>query len=180
MDVIAGSYGYVRDCEITNFKYGVVFDQAEISDVEFNVISCNEANVWLANGSEHCAPASRSNTHAYVAGQFMTTGGNSFIAAVGGTSAGSAPSFDTTFGHTTVDGSVTWSCLGPNASGQFTNRIGVRANSLLGAVYGIIDDGGVAHSIRDNNIEAASAWAMWLAGVEGGLDIQKQLHREHP
>ena len=61
------------------------------------------------------------------------------------------------------------------ASGNYTNRITVeKCQFNLGAtagIYGIIDDGGLSHTFRDNNFNGCDV-QMRIAGVQGGLVIE--------
>jgi hypothetical protein len=61
IDLIAGGWAYFALERIRvskNFKYGVIFDQAEISGLRESIIEngqaiADSANVWLTNGDEH-------------------------------------------------------------------------------------------------------------------------------
>jgi hypothetical protein len=48
---LGGSYVSVRDCFIQGFGYGIIFDQTEIADVQFNNIVGNTiGQIWLVDG----------------------------------------------------------------------------------------------------------------------------------
>lgn len=77
-----------------------------LSGVTFAAVAANSWTVVAATST------------AYVAGQIVRpSAGNGFIyvAAVGGTSSGSAPTWPTTLYTTVVDGGVTWCCIGRGA-----------------------------------------------------------------
>jgi hypothetical protein len=54
---VAGSYIKIRDCLFSGFKFGVIFDQTEVSsirDCSFIVPGItNGAGIWLVNGADH-------------------------------------------------------------------------------------------------------------------------------
>jgi hypothetical protein len=62
------------------------------------------------------APTVRVNSTAYAAESLIKVSSTVYRAVVGGTSAGSAPSFTSTVSATTADGSVVWQSLGTGAS----------------------------------------------------------------
>jgi len=61
------------------------------------------------------------------------------------------------------------------ASGNYTNRITVEKCQFnlasTAGIYGIIDDGGLSHTFRDNNFNGCDV-QMRIAGMQGGLVIE--------
>jgi pectate lyase-like protein len=54
IDQVGGSFVLIRNVSIVGFKYGIVFDQTEVSEIDlcdFEV--CSTAGIWLANGPDH-------------------------------------------------------------------------------------------------------------------------------
>ncbi len=109
---VGGSFIKVENVLVQGFKYGVIFDQSELSDIDLCDFETQLlAGVWLVNGAGHTA----------------------------------------------------------GASGGFTNRISITRNQFGGAYgtgYGIIDDGGNAHALRDNNFNGLITHGRF-AGIAG-------------
>lgn len=106
-----GTFLSIRDCVLFGGKYGIVFDQTELSDVDLcDFEGQTAAGLWLVNGAS------------------ITVG----------------------------------------ASSLYTNRISVNRCQFNGgpAVYGIVDDGGNAHSFQDNNYNGCLSHIR-AAGVQG-------------
>lgn len=109
-----GTYIYLRDVAIVGFKWGIIFDQTEVSHIDLCNIGSQEsggAAIWLANADTRTS--------------------------------GAAPGF--------------------------TNCISVTRCQINvpAGVYGIIDEGGVAHSYTCNNYNIVGPSALYLAGVAG-------------
>jgi hypothetical protein len=86
-----------------------------------------------------------------------------FVATTAGTAGSSEPSWNTTAGVTTSDGSVTWTCLG--AVGNF---------SAWGAPHALLPNAlrtnwgskaGDKHFVSDNHAETSSGWGPFIPGT---------------
>jgi len=55
---VGGSFLYLKNVAITGFKYGVIFDQSELAEIDLCDIETQwKAGVWLVNGDDHTASA---------------------------------------------------------------------------------------------------------------------------
>jgi hypothetical protein len=93
---VCGTYVYLERVRVVGFKYGIIFDQTELGDINLCEIQQQiTGGIWLLNGSDY------------------TSG----------------------------------------ASGLFTNRISIKCCQInqSSTAYGIIDDGGYAHTFDANN-----------------------------
>lgn len=85
---------------------------------------------------------SRANTTAYVVDTIVRPAtGNGFLyrAAVGGTTAGSIPTYPTVVGTTVTDGTVTWECIGSGIV-VLSGTIPTWTSSTITARYAVISD----------------------------------------
>ena len=77
-----------------------------------NVANFTSSNVPLGSSSTtlylYLNIPARANSHSYVAGNVIVVSNVIYFCSVGGTSAGSSPTFNTGRGATTTDGGVTW------------------------------------------------------------------------
>jgi len=81
--------------------------------------------------------SARADTTAYTLGQVYTSGGNAYVVSTAGTSAGSAPSFNTTAGATTTDGTAVVTSLGTSAAYSSTTAYTLSAEAgRFGVIVG--------------------------------------------
>lgn len=87
------------------------YDQqlAELADIQVH----RALGTIFGNSAAVLDYSARVDSTAYVAGDYINVSGDLFVAGNDGTSAGSAPSFDTTdYGDTTTDNDITWIYFG--------------------------------------------------------------------
>lgn len=97
------------------------------------------------------APA-RANTTAYALGATIKVGTDWYIATVAGTSAASAPAFNTAVGQTTTDGGVTWTSMG--TVNAYTVDVDYKLDTAIGRLY----------------VMPTGAIASYLAAIPNGAD----------
>ena len=177
-DQFGGTRVKVKDCLFAGFGWGVIYDQTEVASIVDNDFAINtNAHIWLVNSGDHVQLARVSNA-GYQVGQFTSVvqGGKTyaFVCSVAGVTSGSAPVFNVGIGQTTTDGAATWTALGLQSPytgyvGFFTTKIKIHGNQMQAqATPGIVDDGGIAHSIRDNYCTAGGSIASFaIASVQG-------------
>jgi len=61
---VGGSFVYVRNCNITGFAYGIIFDQTEVAEIFSNTITSNTtAQLWFVEGADHTVTAATGFTN---------------------------------------------------------------------------------------------------------------------
>jgi hypothetical protein len=112
-----GNYVNLTYVKVTGFKYGAVFDQAELADIDLcEFKSCITGGVWLVNGA------------------------------------------DRRLGTSTF----------------FTNRISIKRSQFNSNLWGIINDGGHAHTFENNNFNGGTNHIR-MSGVTSGRIINNDL-----
>lgn len=112
VDIVGGTYVYLKRLFINGFKYGTIFDQAEIADIdECDFEGQSRAGLWLVNDGDHIRAAHSGYTNSIT---------------------------------------VSNSQFNPGSSGP----------------YGIVDDGGYAHTFRGNCFNGGEN-AIRMAGTYG-------------
>lgn len=93
---------------------GIVANQySQLGSTSANPPGVRNVTSVTVVGHEHATGTARGDSTAYAVGDFYTSGGDLYVVTVAGTSAGSAPTFDTAaIGNTTADGTVTVAYLG--------------------------------------------------------------------
>ncbi len=102
-----------------------------LTTVAFGVIA---ANSWAT---------ARANSTAYTVGQVVrpsTGNGFLYMCIVAGTSAGSAPTYPTSYGGTVTDGGVTWLCIARGAVRLDADDISVATVTVTGVRYIVVYD----------------------------------------
>jgi len=124
----------------------------------------------------------RVNTTAYAKGDIFKSTTNVFIVTVAGTTAGSAPSFDTTaVGNTTTDGTATVAFIGTTSAYTVTTdyllstdaaRFGVVAGSNLGKACDLAIANGVYLSANVDYTPAANSRTQITSSGSGSVTAQ--------
>lgn len=168
---VGGTFAELLNVALTGGKFGVVFDQTELSTIrgcDIEAQLAGGAGVWLVNGPDHspgitltAAPAAGATSGTLTANWTGLTGTYNldFIETVGG--AHESRMGILTNGSTAVTwvGGLDAACNAATdaAASQFTNRILVtetQFNNGAVAYTHIVDDGGVAHEICFNNFNS--------------------------
>ena len=77
----SGSFVAIRDVQVIGNRYGIIYDQTEVSSIDRVVFeSQSKAGLWLVNGSDHAATASPYFTNRIVVrdSQFNLTGAGTY------------------------------------------------------------------------------------------------------
>lgn len=85
-------------------------------------------------------PLGRFNTTAQLVDDIVVVGGVLYRCSVAGTTAGAPPAFSTVLGTTTVDGTVTWECVGGGIELLGTNAVAWANATFTGARYLVLSD----------------------------------------
>lgn len=155
-----------RNCVITGFDRCI--------DIESytGVVSNFSANITGLHTEEFRPfiydPLPRANSTAYGVGKEVNYGYWVFTCKTAGTSAASPPTFNNTYGATTVDGTVTWTCVGRHSARWTTGRaveVGALVKPNKGSGFAAVYECTVAGT-------TGATEPGWLAsGIEYGANI---------
>lgn len=124
-------YGiHLRGFEVPNISNNIINGFDVRFDIDDNTTShkSTESVALINNHSEDFRPfindpVARANSTAYTVGQECSYGYNVYTCTIAGTSGASSPTFNTTIGNTTVDGTVTWQCVSKHSARWTTGRV---------------------------------------------------------
>jgi hypothetical protein len=135
--------------------------------------STTQANPITRDGQlnfQFLGSATRSNSTPYIAWQAGTPffnvifdGTNCQVCLIGGLSGGSTPSWQTTYGAITLDGQVSWVCVGPPMTWAASTKWFLPANGFSPPVANVNPYGGASILDSNTNVESVTS-----SGKSGG------------